>query len=109
MNTPTLSRRGFLGGGALVVGFTLFPCGLFAQAPQEGDGGTPPGMPKDLNKNPLLERTPSPSDAEIREALKPNLCRCGTHMRIMKAVRRAAGFMQTADAGGITSNGEDRR
>jgi hypothetical protein len=30
-------------------------------------------------------------------------------MRIMKAVRRAAGFMQTADAGGITSNGEDRR
>jgi nicotinate dehydrogenase subunit B len=55
MNGPTLSRRGFLGGGALVVGFTLFPCNLFAQAPQEGDGGTPPGMPKDLNKNPLLE------------------------------------------------------
>lgn len=46
----------------------------------------------------LLERTPSPTDTEIREALSPNLCRCGTHMRIMKAVRRAAGFMQTADA-----------
>ena len=55
MSSPTLSRRGFLGGGALVVGFTLFPRGLFALAPQEGDGGTPPGMPKDLNKNPLLE------------------------------------------------------
>jgi aerobic-type carbon monoxide dehydrogenase small subunit (CoxS/CutS family) len=57
----------------------------------------------------LLERTPSPSDAEIREALKPNLCRCGTHMRIMKAVRRAAGFMQTADATAATTSGEERR
>ncbi len=53
----------------------------------------------------LLERTPSPTDAEIREALKPNLCRCGTHMRIMKAVRRAAGFMQTADAAHRTASG----
>jgi nicotinate dehydrogenase subunit A len=56
----------------------------------------------------LLERTPSPTDAEIREALMPNLCRCGTHMRIMKAVRRAAGFMQTADAADA-ANGEGRR
>jgi len=55
MNGPTLSRRGFLGGGALVVGFTLFPRGLLAQAPQEGDGGTPPGIPKALNSDPLLE------------------------------------------------------
>lgn len=47
----------------------------------------------------LLERTASPSDAEIRDALHPNLCRCGTHMRIFKAVRRAAQAMQTADAG----------
>jgi len=52
----------------------------------------------------LLERTASPTDAEIREALKPNLCRCGTHMRIMKAVRRAAGFMQTADAAAETAS-----
>ena len=55
MNGPTLSRRGFLGGGALVVGFTLFPSGVFAQAPQEADGGTPPGLPKALNSDPLLE------------------------------------------------------
>ncbi|QQP93378.1 (2Fe-2S)-binding protein (plasmid) [Skermanella sp. TT6] len=48
----------------------------------------------------LLERTASPSDAEIRDALHPNLCRCGTHMRIFKAVRRAAQAMQTADAAG---------
>jgi nicotinate dehydrogenase subunit A len=38
----------------------------------------------------LLRKTPSPTDAQIREALLPNLCRCGTHMRILRAVRRAA-------------------
>jgi nicotinate dehydrogenase subunit A len=38
----------------------------------------------------LLERTPNPSDAEIRSAMAPSLCRCGTHMRILRAVRRAA-------------------
>jgi nicotinate dehydrogenase subunit A len=38
----------------------------------------------------LLEKTANPSDAEIRRAMAPNLCRCGTHMRILRAVRRAA-------------------
>ena len=38
----------------------------------------------------LLGKTPNPSDAQIRDALNPNLCRCGTHMRILRAVRRAA-------------------
>jgi nicotinate dehydrogenase subunit A len=38
----------------------------------------------------LLERVPSPTDAEIRRALEPNLCRCGTHCRILRAVRRAS-------------------
>jgi nicotinate dehydrogenase subunit A len=38
----------------------------------------------------LLERTADPSDAEIRASLEPNLCRCGTHMRILAAVKRAA-------------------
>ena len=38
----------------------------------------------------LLERNPSPSDGEIRAALDGNLCRCGTHTRILRAVRRAA-------------------
>jgi nicotinate dehydrogenase subunit A len=38
----------------------------------------------------LLERNPSPSDAEIRRHMMPNLCRCGTQMRILRAVRRAA-------------------
>lgn len=38
----------------------------------------------------LLDRNPSPSDAEIRRQMSTNLCRCGTHMRILRAVRRAA-------------------
>jgi len=38
----------------------------------------------------LLTRTPDPSDEEIRQALEPHLCRCGSHWRIIKAVRRAA-------------------
>jgi nicotinate dehydrogenase subunit A len=38
----------------------------------------------------LLKKTPKPSDAQIREALQPNLCRCGTHIRIVRAVRRAS-------------------
>ena len=39
----------------------------------------------------LLARTPQPSDEEIRAALAPHLCRCGSQPRIVKAVRRAAG------------------
>ena len=38
----------------------------------------------------LLQRKRNPSEAEIREALAGNLCRCGTHSRIIKAVQRAA-------------------
>jgi nicotinate dehydrogenase subunit A len=45
----------------------------------------------------LLEKNPSPSDAEIRRHLMPNLCRCGTQMRIFRAVRRAAQAMQAGD------------
>ncbi len=38
----------------------------------------------------LLWKNPHPSDEQIREALAGNLCRCGTHLRIMRAVKRAA-------------------
>jgi nicotinate dehydrogenase subunit A len=38
----------------------------------------------------LLDRTPNPSEDQIRSALAGNLCRCGTHTRIIKAVQRAA-------------------
>jgi nicotinate dehydrogenase subunit A len=47
----------------------------------------------------LLQKNPHAADAEIRAALQPNLCRCGTHMRILRAVRRAAQTMQLAQAG----------
>ena len=46
----------------------------------------------------LLERNPSPSEAEIRRHMMPNLCRCGTHMRIVRAVRRAAEQLRAAAA-----------
>jgi nicotinate dehydrogenase subunit A len=39
----------------------------------------------------LLAHTPTPTEQEIRDGMNPNLCRCGTHMRILAAVRRAAG------------------
>jgi nicotinate dehydrogenase subunit A len=37
----------------------------------------------------LLRKVPNPTDQQIREALHGNLCRCGTHMRIYRAVKRA--------------------
>ena len=46
----------------------------------------------------LLQKNPKPTDQQIRAELEPNLCRCGTHMRILRAVHRAAALMQTADA-----------
>ena len=44
----------------------------------------------------LLDRNPHPSAAEIREALRDNLCRCGTHNRVVRAVQRAAGEQRGA-------------
>lgn len=42
----------------------------------------------------LLEREPDPSDAQIAAALERNLCRCGTHVRILRAIRAAARAMR---------------
>lgn len=41
----------------------------------------------------LLARNKKPSDADIRRELAGNLCRCGTHVRIIRAVKRAAKAM----------------
>ncbi len=38
----------------------------------------------------LLDKNPHPSDADVRQALNGNLCRCGSHNRILRAVLRAA-------------------
>jgi len=39
----------------------------------------------------LLDANPSPTDAQIRAALARNLCRCGTHIRMLRAIRSVAG------------------
>ena len=38
----------------------------------------------------LLDRNPRPSERDVRDALAANLCRCGTHNRIVRAIQRAA-------------------
>ena len=57
--------------------------------------------------------TPVPERAEIRAHMQPNLCRCGTHMRILRAVRRAARhacapLKRAAAQGGRAMNGARR-
>jgi nicotinate dehydrogenase subunit A len=39
----------------------------------------------------LLSRIPRPTEPQVREALAGNLCRCGSHARVIRAVLRAAG------------------
>jgi nicotinate dehydrogenase subunit A len=39
----------------------------------------------------LLDKNPKPNDIQIKQALAGNLCRCGTHLRIVRAVKRASG------------------
>ena len=52
-------------------------------------GGFPLGAAVTLTE---LDEDPHPDEAAIRRHMQPNLCRCGTHMRILRAVRRAAGL-----------------
>jgi nicotinate dehydrogenase subunit A len=44
----------------------------------------------------LLQREPDPTDAQIAAALDRNLCRCGTHVRILRAIRAAARVMRAS-------------
>jgi nicotinate dehydrogenase subunit A len=55
----------------------------------------------------LLQRNSRPTNEQIRSELEPHLCRCGTHMRILRAVHRAARLMDTADASS-TADGSAR-
>jgi nicotinate dehydrogenase subunit A len=70
-----------------------------------------PGMM--MRAQALLLRNPRASDTEIRAYLEPNLCRCGTHMRILRAVKRAASLMggspttQTPSAAGTQIDAPD--
>jgi len=42
----------------------------------------------------LLEKTPHPTEAQLREHMEPNLCRCSTHMRVLAAIRQVAGMTE---------------
>jgi nicotinate dehydrogenase subunit A len=55
-----------------------------------------PGMM--MRAQALLQKNPKPTDEQIRSELETHLCRCGTHMRILRAVHRAIRLMDTADA-----------
>jgi nicotinate dehydrogenase subunit A len=55
-----------------------------------------PGMM--MRAQALLQKKPQASEAEIRAHMQPNLCRCGTHMRILRAVRRAGKLMHSEQA-----------
>jgi len=60
-----------------------------------------PGMM--MRAQALLRANPAAGEAEIRAYLEPNLCRCGTHLRIIKAVMRAGELMrQNSQSGGAT-------
>jgi nicotinate dehydrogenase subunit A len=59
-----------------------------------------PGMM--MRAQALLQRNPHASEAEIRAQLELHLCRCGTHMRILRAVRRAATLMGGSGASPTT-------
>jgi nicotinate dehydrogenase subunit A len=62
-----------------------------------------PGMM--MSAHALLRKNLNPSDADIRQALGTNLCRCGTHMRILAAVRRAGELMQAASLAPASTEG----
>jgi nicotinate dehydrogenase subunit A len=49
----------------------------------------------------LLAKQPEPDEAAIRAALEPHLCRCGSHNRIIRAVRRAAREMRALSEQGV--------
>ena len=46
-----------------------------------------------MNAAALLDQNPNPSDAEIDEAMKGNICRCGTYIRIKAAIKTASAKM----------------
>lgn len=47
-----------------------------------------------INAKVFLDRTPNPTEQDIKEVMDPILCRCGTHPRIMRAIIRASQYMK---------------
>ncbi|WP_144113936.1 (2Fe-2S)-binding protein [Paraburkholderia sp. BCC1886] len=52
----------------------------------------------------LLDRNPQPTESELLEHMEPNLCRCGTHMRILAAIREVAHLPTKAAIAASTPN-----
>ena len=88
LDNPGVVQRAFIAEQAAQCGFCI------------------PGMI--MRAEALLRRNAAPSDKEIRGHMNPNLCRCGTHMRILAAVRRAARTIRSAAADSAPST-ETRR
>ena len=65
-----------------------------------GDGGAEQGCCAvvDDEAAALLAQNPSPTDAEIDAAMRGNICRCGTYLRIRRAIHRAAAELQRGKA-----------
>jgi isoquinoline 1-oxidoreductase alpha subunit len=62
----------------------------------------------------LLKKNPNPTDADIDNAMDGNLCRCGTYLRIRKAIHRAAELLRnpqssTAKPAAVTAGGQGNR
>ncbi|MGQ0608174.1 MAG: (2Fe-2S)-binding protein [Chloroflexota bacterium] len=51
----------------------------------------------------LLERNPDPSEAEIREGIAGNLCRCTGYVNIVKSIQQAAGQLSTAESAPVVA------
>jgi len=88
LDNPGVVQRAFIAEQAAQCGFCI------------------PGMI--MRAEALLRRNPAASDKEIRSHMNPNLCRCGTHMRILAAVRRAARTIRSAAADSAPSKETQR-
>ena len=52
-----------------------------------------------MSASALLAKTPKPTDAQIDSAMNGNLCRCGTYLRIRKAIHLASTLMTNPNSG----------
>ena len=85
---PVTTLEGLAGGGG--GGDNLHPLQQAFVQEQAGQCAyCIPGMI--MSAAALLQQAPKPTDDEIKTALAGNLCRCGSHLRILRAVKRAAG------------------
>ena len=102
---PGARTRGRDGGGPLATTTTLHPVQqAFVEAGAVQCGFCTPGLL--VQTHDLLRRDPEPDDAEIREALAGNLCRCTGYEKILDAVRLAAGRMGASAATPSAAPGE---